>query len=162
MYFNDCETQEELKKLYRILCKKLHPDNGGDPREFIKMKKEFDGFVNSTIWKTHKTASGEKYQKETSETPAEFAQTIETLLNLAGVIVEICGSWLWITGDTKPYKDTLKQLGGKWSRNKAAWYIHHDKYRKKSKKPLSLEQIRDLYGSKQFTKSQNDFDLLPD
>ena len=40
-------SDAKLKRRYRILVKENHPDNGGDPKEFMKIqkayKKEFDG-----------------------------------------------------------------------------------------------------------------------
>lgn len=41
-YFTGCVTQRELKKRYRELAKKLHPDHGGNQDEFIAMKNEYD------------------------------------------------------------------------------------------------------------------------
>ena len=34
-------TDDELKKRYRDLLKKYHPDMGGDPKEFMKMRKAY-------------------------------------------------------------------------------------------------------------------------
>ena len=42
VYFKDCVTKEQLKKRYRNLCMKFHPDKGGDPIQFIKMQKEYE------------------------------------------------------------------------------------------------------------------------
>lgn len=164
MYFNDCTTQDELKKRFRELCKKLHPDNGGSAAEFIAMKKEFDALEHDARWYTFKTRSGETYTKnraDVKESPAMFARAVETLVNLDGVIVELCGVWLWVTGNTKPHKETIKQLGGKWSKNKAAWYIHYEPFKKRSKKSVSLDRIRAMYGSKVFERGA-DREPLPE
>lgn len=43
-YFKNCETQEDVKRVYRQLCMKLHPDNNPDhdtTREFQDMQEEF-------------------------------------------------------------------------------------------------------------------------
>lgn len=151
-YFTNCTTQEELKKEYRRLCKELHPDNGGDAKEFVKMREEFEQIGNTEAWRTFKNKEGETYTKDVKESPAEFMATIEALLKLDGVIVEICGTWLWITGDTKPHKDEIKALGGRWSKNKNAWYIHREPFRKKSKSQLTLDDIRAMYGSERYEK----------
>ena len=53
-------------------------------------------------------------------------------------------------------------LGFKWSHNKAAWYFHREPYRKRSKKSMTLDDIRRMYGSAHFTGSAGpDPDLVP-
>lgn len=41
-YFSPPFTDDHLKSQFRELSKKLHPDKGGDPGEFQKMKEERD------------------------------------------------------------------------------------------------------------------------
>ena len=42
-YFKNCKTAEELKKEYRKLAMKLHPDIvGGDGEAFKEMQNEFE------------------------------------------------------------------------------------------------------------------------
>jgi curved DNA-binding protein CbpA len=47
-YFNvnNDTTLDELKAQYRKLCFKLHPDKGGDEREFVAMKNEYHSLLN--------------------------------------------------------------------------------------------------------------------
>ena len=151
-YFTNCKTAEELKKEYRELCKQLHPDNAGNAEDFKKMQDEF-----SKVWErlknVHVNKDGEQYEKETEETATEFMDIIENLIKMNGVDFELCGSWFWIYGDTKPYKEKLKELGGRWSKNKKAWYIHREPYRRyHGKKEYSLDDIREMYGSTKFRK----------
>lgn len=39
--FSHCANLEELKREYRTLCAKLHPDRGGDAQQFNAMHKEY-------------------------------------------------------------------------------------------------------------------------
>ena len=146
MYFNDCRTAEELKKVYKEWAKRLHPDNGGTTEEFQRMQAEF-----SQSWERlkniHVTADGEEYTKETDETAEAFMQLLAVLMNLSGVETEICGSWIWCSGNTQPFKELFKRLGFRWSRSKEAWYFHREPYRKRHGRELSLDEIRDMYGS---------------
>ena len=41
-FFTGCTTKEQLKKRHRELCKKYHPDKGGDPEIFKKMQAEYE------------------------------------------------------------------------------------------------------------------------
>ena len=148
-YFTNCKTAEELKKAYRTWAKKLHPDLGGNAEEFKQMQNEFE-----KLWErlknVHQNAKGETYTKTsetTTETPKEF---INTLIRLNGLEVEICGSWIWVSGNTKEHKEILKQLGFKFAYKKKAWYYHKDKFRKKSHEELTMDDIRDMFGSQRY------------
>ena len=149
-YFTDCKTAEELKKAYRAWAKKLHPDLGGNAEEFKVMQAEY-----KKLWErlknVHQNAQGETYTKETTETPQEFINIINTLVKLNGVHVELCGSWIWCSGNTQPYKDTMKSLKFRWAHKKRAWYYHSELYRKRSHRELTLDEIRDMFGSQSYT-----------
>ena len=154
-YFTNCKTAEELKKAYRTWAKKLHPDLGGNAEEFKQMQNEYE-----KLWErlknVHQNAQGETYTKETDETPQEFIHIINVLITLVGVEVEICGRWIWVSGNTKAHKETLKQLKFKWAHKKQAWYYHAEPYKKKSRRELTLDEIRDMFGSQKYDKKQDE------
>ena len=137
-YFTNCKTAEELKKAYRTWAKKLHPDLGGNAEEFKQMQNEYE-----KLWErlknVHQNAQGETYTKETDETPQEFIHIINVLITLVGVEVEICGKWIWVSGNTKAHKETLKQLKFKWAHKKQAWYYHAEPYNKKQDEEKKLK-----------------------
>jgi len=151
-YFIDCKTAEELKKAYRAWAKKLHPDLGGNAEEFKVMQAEYERMWER-LKNVHKTAEGKTYtaKTETTEAPQEFINIINVLIRLEGVNVEICGSWIWASGNTMTHKDTLKSLGFKWAYKKRAWYYHTEPYRKRSHRELTLDEIRDMFGSQNYT-----------
>ncbi|MHA1137992.1 MAG: J domain-containing protein [Candidatus Thorarchaeota archaeon] len=41
-YFSGCTTQDELRSRYKNLAKTLHPDQGGDGKQFVEMLKQYD------------------------------------------------------------------------------------------------------------------------
>jgi hypothetical protein len=144
MYFNNCKTLDEAKKLFYTLCMKLHPDKGGKHDDFIKMKSEFDSFKPEC----------EKFNGELDKWDSEeFGEIIEQLINIQGIEIEICGSWIWIGGDTKPVKEEIKAVNSGetykrgFSKSKMKWYFSPKGYKKRSKSELGFDEIRDLYGS---------------
>lgn len=150
--FAECKTGEEVKALYKKLALKWHPDRGGDNESMKALNLAFEQVFNrlKDIHVNHNT--GETYTKATYETPKEFIDLINNLFKLSGIVIEICGSFVWVSGNTKEHKDALKALGLKYSANKTAWYKAPVGYRKASNKKFSMDEIRDFYGSQIITK----------
>lgn len=147
-WFKNPQTIEELKKQYKSLALKHHPDIGGSDAEMKEINAEYDVLFNR-LKNVHQTAEGTTYtsQEETNETPDEFKDIINRLVKFEGIHIEICGSWIWITGRTIDHREKLNQMKFRWSKSKMAWYYHHDDYRKTTKRTYTLDEIRDLYGS---------------
>ena len=40
-YFADCKTQDEVKKKYRELANKVHPDHGGNEKDMVELNKQY-------------------------------------------------------------------------------------------------------------------------
>lgn len=154
-WFNNPTTAEELKKQYRKLAMQHHPDLGGNEDDMKEINSEYE-ILFAQLKDTHRSAKGETYTAttKTTETPQEFINIINRIINLAGITIEICGSWLWITGETKQYKEIFKELKFRWSKNKSAWYWHNDGYQKKNSKNYTMNQIRDLWGSQRIAQDR--------
>ena len=112
-------------------------------------------------WDTHKdihtNSEGETYtaDESTTETAEEFMDIIRNLSSLSGIVVEMCGSWLWISGNTFPVKEQLKEFGCQWSKGKKKWYWTAQKcFTKPHYKTPSMNEIRFRYGSKNVSLSK--------
>ena len=147
-WFNNPATLEELKKQYKALAFKYHPDRGGNVAYMQSINNEYD-LLFERLKNVHANAEGETYTREdsTNESSEQFKTIINAIIHFQNVTIEICGSWVWISGDTYPHRDALKALGFKWSCKKSAWYYHEEPYRKKSRKSLTLDEIRSMYGT---------------
>ena len=156
MYFNNINDLQELRDRFRKLAMENHPDHGGNTETMqtinAEYKKAFDFIVHNSGF------SDGRISYETELDPI-LREKIEVLLKIKNIFIEICGNWLWVTGDTKPVKDVLKENELKFSGKKLAWYWHSGNYRKKSKRQLSLDEIRDLYGSDKIQKDDTQLQL---
>ena len=150
-YFANCKTLDELRIAYRKLAAIHHPDIGGDVATMQAINAEHDR-VFEALKAAHNASADEFHQ--TTETPEEFREIIELLLKLEGLTVELCGSWLWIGGNTRENKDGLKAAGCRWSNNKKLWYWHHEEPGKHWRRGNStMTDIRRKYGSQVYTAS---------
>lgn len=145
-WFSNPQTLEELKGQYKQLAVKHHPDKGGNTSDMQEINNEYD-ILFAKLKNVHATAEGKTYTKETNEKVNDFKEIINKLIKLKGVHIEICGSWIWVTGCTIDYRDELKQMNFRWSKSKVAWYFHRDEYKKTSKRTFTMDEIRSLYGS---------------
>lgn len=80
---------------------------------------------------------------------SEIIKALQEKINPDGLHLEICGTWLWVTGKTFPVKDALKDLGFRFSSNKLCWYYREDENRSSNQKPVPYEFIKEKYGSKE-------------
>ena len=145
-FFANCDTLEQLKAEYKRLALKYHPDRmGGDEETMKAINAEYDDvFENLKSW--HRNVKGERYQKETNETPNQFRDLIEKLIKIPNITIEIIGTFVWLSGDTEPNKKALKALGFRKSEKKAMWYLSPPGYRRKTRRTMTMDEIRDSFG----------------
>ena len=125
-----------------------HPDKGGNTATMQAIKNEYDDLFPK-LKDVHKDREGKTYtaKKRTQETPEHFKIIIDELMTMENIIVEIIGCFIWITGDTKNYKDRLKDLKFFWHTNKKAWYLKPENYKRQSRKNYEFDEIRSMYGT---------------
>lgn len=150
-FFSQCRTAEELKKLYHKLAKKYHSDNTNGNDDMMKSINAEYTEMWEKLKDIHFSYEKQEYWEETgdrktSEVAEEFIHIVTVLSNL-DLSIEMCGSWLWISGNTLDCKDVLKAEGCRWSKSKHKWYFTHNPYRK-PRRNYSMNQIRDMFGSK--------------
>jgi len=152
-YFKNPTSLDELKKQYRRLAMQYHPDtNPGRESEMNEIMKTINA-EHDRLFETlkHQHNATHDQQHQTTETAEEFRQIIALLLKLEGLTVELCGSWLWISGNTREHKEALKAAGCRWSSNKKMWYWRHPEHAGHyHRSKTSMDQIRSKYGSQVF------------
>lgn len=144
-YFVNCKTLEELKKEYRRLAVANHPDHGGDVAIMQQINAEYEKSF-ARIKAAHNATADDDHK--VTETPEEFVNIIDILSGLDGLDVELCGSWLWISGNTYTHKDALKSAGCKWSNQKKMWYWRHEENASwHHRGTMTIDEIRAKYGT---------------
>lgn len=147
-YFSNCKTIEDVKRTFHECAKRLHPDAGGDAAAFRDMMTEYN-MIFDRLKNIHVNAAGETYEKETKETPEQFAEIIEKIIHFDGVKIEIIGSWIWLSGNTMTYKDDIKRIGFIWSKNKKAWYYTGDQEHKRRRGHFTMDQLRSRFDTQE-------------
>lgn len=162
-YFGNVQNLDELKSAYRRAALANHPDRGGSEEAMKAINAEYTELFE-VLKDAHnmRAENPDNHTRPTTEAPEEFIEIIEKLLHMDGLDVELCGSWLWIGGNTKANKDALKAAGCRWSNNKKLWYWHHAEegshWHRGNK---TMGQIRRKYGSQRFNSSTGSSDQLP-
>ena len=160
------QTLYELKQLYRAFALQFHPDHGGDDEamkqiniQFTLLFEQLKNRQNDEATRAHNAGTWNGYHT-TTETPEEFIEIVEKLNGLPGINIELCGSWLWISGDTYKNREKLKAFGCCWSKPKQLWYWRHEEdfCYKKSGQDIDIEEIRAKYGSQ--TLSRQNFAMM--
>lgn len=147
-YFKDCLTKEQVRARYKELAKKFHPDLGGSTEIMQKINAEYSFAIARAVNEAVKNETVTPEEAEAEILNAEaYKNALNAIINLEGLIIELCGTWLWVYGDTKPHKEILKEAGFKWCRVKVKWSFKGSEYKKTGKKTLTMEQIRAKHGS---------------
>lgn len=149
-YFKNVETLEELRREYKRFVKENHPDNGGSVEAIKNINIEYEQLFK-ILKNNDKTEHTKKYNVKEDEM---LRSVINNIINF-NIDVEICGSWIWVSGNTYGYKAELKQNGFKWANKKKMWYWHNPEEWTISKGGATMDYIRSKYGSQIVKESTN-------
>lgn len=144
-------TPEIVTAAYRRAAFKYHPDR--NPAGLVMMKainaarailKDFTGNLE------HKNADN------ATRYGGDLNDAINHILFCEGLELEICGAWLWVSGETRTHKDTIKAFETdsenkfRWHSKKLKWYFAPNDFtvrRFRSRGRVSMDDIRERYGS---------------
>ncbi len=140
--FKGIKGINEAKKIYKQLAKKLHPDTGGSNELFKMLNTIYNNILENGI-----------YFSNESKFDLELEKIISQILHYENIIIEVIGSWIWVSGDTKSIKDKLKELNFKWASKKKMWYYGEMKGRNPKQK--SMEEIKSKYGCETVKTKEN-------
>lgn len=156
-WFQDCKTLDEIKAVYRKLAFEFHPDTGGSTAMMQALNTEY-------AYATARMVNGANLSQEETEKEMRFSEEyraiIEQIVHLPGIVIELVGMWLWVTGNTKPVHKELKAAHLFYATKKKAWYYRSEQYRVKRGGKKSLDEIRSKYGSEIIREQQKPYTPL--
>ena len=135
-------TASDLKTAYRQACKKYHPDVNPNGLELMKVINIAYNMLKENFGKWDYTQ-----QSNTASITEQMQAIFDKIKFFKKIKAEVCGTWLWVSGDTWGYRKELKSAKLFWARKKQQWYWRPADYKKRSKKVFSMAEIRNTYGS---------------
>lgn len=130
-YFENVQTLEELRKHYKELLKKFHPDtpqgsieitqaiNAEYDQLFKRLKNKHESKASDYTESNGKTDfNNMKY--DFSEDKA-LREMLSKIINFSGITIEICRSWIWAF-NSYDFRKALKEMGFKYAPKKKAAY----------------------------------------
>jgi len=138
-------TREVVKKAYHKACKAFHPDlNQAGASMMVAVNEAYSALVKETFPIAYNA-------DEISNYGEELNTALNAIINCQGINIEVCGSWVWVSGNTKPFKTILKDSGYFWSKHKNMWYFRPEMAKKRYfKGNSSIDEIRTKYGSSKY------------
>jgi len=130
-YFDGLQDVESVKKKYRQMAMQLHPDlnPGIDDYLFKSLNDEYQTALHLLDGHVTITETGTYTYRYRRDLEKELVGIIDTVLNelaipIGASIIEfyLIGNWIWVSGDTRPYKEVLKHLKFSWHAVKRLWY----------------------------------------
>jgi len=136
--------QEAIKTAYRKACIKYHPDRNPAGLEMMKAVNVAYQFLVDVAYNGAERPIDDDVNSNFGDA---LNAAINAVFDLAGVSIEVCGAWVWLTGETRQHKDAIKAAGYWWACKKTAWYFRPPDHKSSNRGNWDLEKIRDTYGS---------------
>lgn len=148
---NDGElTRQQLKEIYKKLSLQNHPDKGGDVEKMQMINVAYEKLQKEYSFKIQND-NDQNFEEDSNfwkiDDP-EMEKAYKAIYNLPGIQIEICGFWMWVTGNTYAHKDILKKAGLYFAPKKVAWYWKPADYKSNGRGTTTLDEIRNNYGSR--------------
>lgn len=139
-------SKEDIKATYKKLALKYHPDRNPLGGELMKAVNAAFDFLIANLDKINQFQSAD--ENERYNYGEELERVLTELNSLVGIVVEVIGNWVWISGNTKEHKDALKTLGCKWASQKKQWFFRPEEHKSRwNRKEHSIDEIREMYGT---------------
>lgn len=158
-YFLNCMTVFEIKRKFRDLAMENHPDMGGDNETMRVILEQYHAALAGVNGQVSQGNDGKEHTYHYNEVNEQaVADKIQELLKLRmqGVDIALVGTWVWVSGNTKPHKASLGKngLGLRWHGKRKMWYFNPHPYRGRYNRRASFGDLADKYGYKKFKEEE--------
>lgn len=139
-FFNGCRTLDAVKREYKRLAMIYHPDRGGSTEIMQQINQEYSQIMRNPKFDPNRLSN------EVREDFIQFPEILNQII-LYDITIEVCGSWIWLSGNTRNYKDQLKKIGFLFAPKKQMWYWRPKDFKSANNRPKDMDYIRTKYGS---------------
>ena len=148
-FFQGLNTVEEIKAHYKKLAVENHPDLGGDTATMQEINNQYQAVLKKCQGQVSVDDEGVSHTYKYDESvETELMEVILKLLSLQmpNIDIYLIGVWVWVIGDTKPYKENLKELKCRWHAKRGCWYYRSEAHARWSSSNKDLSAIAAKYG----------------
>jgi len=138
---------DSLKKAYFKLAKVYHPDAGGTKEQFQKLQKEYEGLFKTIMSGSNLSANDIANEIELDE---NLRKAVDAIIGIPQLNLELIGKWIWVSGNTYPIRNELKNAGFMFAPVKKMWYYKGIESAGRGK--LTIDEIRKKYGTQAIQK----------
>jgi len=132
-------SEEDIKLAYRKACSLYHPDRNPAGLEMMKI-------VNAAYDSLKDYTAVECIDSDSTNYGEAINNALNSIINF-GLEIEVCGAWIWVSGDTKPFREQLKAANFKWAPKKMMWHFRPADYKSFSRGKYNMDEIRSMHGS---------------
>jgi len=133
---------DTLKKEYYKKAKIYHPDAGGTTQQFQQLQKEYESAFNMLLKGSPLTTEQKENEVKLDES---MSKAVMALVGFDFINIELTGKWLWISGNTYPIRNELKEAGFMFASKKKMWFYKGSE--SKGKGNMDIEDIHKKYGT---------------
>ncbi len=151
-YFEGLKDEVAIKIRYKELAKTHHPDRGG----CVEIMKAVNAQYEKVLTGAYQAAGKSITEiEELLKNAVEVRNALAAIMGCEGIEVELCFMWIWVTGNTQPVKDILKDAGFFWASTKKAWYWRPEQAKSNNRRKMSMDEIRFRHGTEKLKYNSN-------
>jgi len=149
---------DSLKAEFKRLIFYYHPDRN-DSEDATRITQEIISEYNYLLNTSDFSTSAIDFDIENEFCERDtYLNIINTLSKIDGIIIEVIGHWIWVSGNTFANKEILKELKFMFASKKKMWfYRDEDKKTRNKGVTLSIEQIRERHEVKAVIHGNSNF-----